>query len=679
MSRNSLFRRTLLFALGALVLVPVLRIAAAARIVPAELTFNNGAEVTTLDPATVTGVPEGRVVRALFEGLYVKHPRTLEPLPAVATGYELSEDGRTYTFHLREDARWTNGDPVTAHDFVFSWERLLNPETAAEYAYQLWYVKGAREYSGLSDDRLYAPAGAWVERLGPGRVRVGATSSALVDDVTRVVPGRVVSMNPSADATDESDWIAELDVERESVEALLESGALLDAATYRRDVFWPREVGIRAESARELVVELTDPTPYFLQLTSFYPLFPVNRKNLEDARARWPDSWQLEWVRPENIVTNGPFRMTERRVNDRIRLVKAGTYWDASSVALDSIDVLAVENYSTMLNMYLMGEVAWIDRISTNQVHRLIEREDFQPVPYVGTYFYRVNTTRPPFDDVRVRRALALSIDRRAICEKILKAGQEPSWSLVPPGMAGYAMNELSHAPVGDDLSAYEAAFAKDLERAKELLAEAGFGPGGAELPTFEIHYNTAEAHRDIAEVVAAGWKKHLGLDARLLNQEWKVYLATQRTLGYEVSRSAWIGDYVDPNTFLDLFVTGGENNRTGWGNAEYDDLVRRAAAELDPALRNALLGRAEEILMGELPILPIYFYVTQSMFNPRLGGFHNNILDEHFPKFWYWRSDEELAAKRARQPVGWEVVPAPGPREGKYAANHEPGRWDER
>jgi oligopeptide transport system substrate-binding protein len=594
-------RGALPFVILALVLVPAARLALAARLEPADFTFNNGTEIASLDPGTVTGVPEGHVLRAIFEGLYVKHPRTLEPLPGVATSHELSADGRTYTFHLRDDARWSNGDPVTAHDFEYSWERLLDPESAAEYAYQLWYVKGARDYTLLTES------------------------------------------DPE-----------------------------------RRAEVWRDEVGIRAVDDRTLVVELESPTPYFIQLTTFYPLFPVNRRNIEEAEARWPETWRLEWLRPDNLVTNGPFRVAERRINDRIRLVKNEHYWDADSVALDTIDVLAVENYATMLNMYLTGEVGWIDRVSTNQVHRLMEREDFNPIPYLGSYFFRVNLTRPPFDDLRVRRALALTIDRRAICEKIMKAGQKPSWSLVPPGMVGYPLgNEMAHAPLADDLSDYDASLAADVAHAKQLLAEAGFGPGGKPFPTFEIHYNTSEAHRDIAEVVASDWKKHLGIDARLLNQEFKVYLDTQRQLGYDVSRSAWIGDYVDPNTFLDLFMTGNENNKTGYSNARYDDLVTRAAAELDPARRMQLLGEAEALLLEELPILPVYYYVTQSMFNPRIGGLYDNLLDEHFPKFWYWRSDEELAAKRARQPADWILAPAPGPPEGQYAKNHVPGQWD--
>jgi oligopeptide transport system substrate-binding protein len=229
--------------------------------------------------------------------------------------------------------------------------------------------------------------------------------------------------------------------------------------------------------------------------------------------------------------------------------------------------------------------------------------------------------------------------------------------------MGDYRRGEMRRGP---DLAA-------DVAEARALLAEAGFRvPGaadGAPFPTFEIHYNTDQTHGDIAEVVAAGWKEHLGLNVKLLNQEWKVYLDTQKSLDYDVTRSAWIGDYPDPNTFLDMFVTGGENNRTGWGDPRYDDLIARAAREGDEQRRLSLFAEAEALLLEELPILPIYDYVTRNLVNPRLGGFHANVQDEHFAKFWYWRSDEELAARRAALPRGTRLVPAPGPAQGLHPA----------
>lgn len=701
-SRAPSLRRALpLFLLAALALV-VVRLAGSARLEPADMAFNNGTEVQTLDPATVSGVPEGRILRAIFEGLVMKDPRTLEPVPGVAESWELSPDGHVYTFRIREGARWTNGDPLTAHDFEFSWERFLHPRTAAEYAYQLWYVRGGRPYTLVPDERSFAAGAApssWVRALSDGRVALGLCGFLLegqpLDAPIPALPalgahieagatlfelpggsvraplaGRVRAVNAALPATlgelrqdpYQHGWWIELETEPGAFAAAHAAGALLDAPTFRRELAWPA-VGIRALDAHTLRVELEHPTPYFLSLCAFYPLYPVNRRNLEEARERWPGSWEIEWLRPENLVTNGPFRVAFRRVNDRLRLVKNEHYWDADAVAFDTIDALAVDHLGTSLNLYLTGGIDWIDRPQATLIPRLMPREDFNPALYLGSYFYRFNCTKPPFDDPRVRRALSLSIDRRAICERITKAGEQPSWTFVPPVLPGYPRVELRRAGGG-----YAEGLAADLEEARRLMAEAGFGPGGRPFPTFEIHFNTDQTHKDVAEVIGDGWARHLGLNVRYLNQEWKVYLDTQKTITYDVSRSAWIGDYPDPNTFLDMFVTSGENNRTGWSDLEYDDFVRRAALEPDPARRYELLASAERILMDQLPILPIYSYVTKNLANPRLGGFFENFQDEHFPKHWYWKDDAELAAQRAELPADAVLVPARGPAEGKRA-----------
>jgi len=556
----------------ALLFASALWITSSTPLPPADFAFNNGAEVSTLDPATISSIPEGRIVRALFEGLCVKDPRTLEPLPGMAESWEISADGRTYTFHLREGARWSNGDRVTADDFVYSWKRVLHPATAAEYAYLLWYVQGGRQYSLEPDEA--------------------------------------------------------------------------------------KPLGLRTLDERTFEVVLEEPTPYFLDLVGFYPLYPVNRRNLEEAKEHWPGEWRLRWLAPENLVTNGPYRIGFRRINDRIRLVKNESYWDAEHVAFETIDAFAIDHLGTSLNLYLTGELDWIDRPVTDVIPHLAPREDFHVSPFLGTYFYRVNTTRPPFDDPRVRRALALAIDRRALTLKITKAGERAAFGFTTDGLGDYPHVEMAHS--GD--------LATDLDEARRLLAEAGYGPGGREFPTFEILFNTDQVHRDIAEVIAHGWQRELGLSVKLLNQEWKVYLDSQKTLRYDVVRASWIGDYPDPNTFLDVFVEGGENNRTGWGNARYDELIERAKRELDPRERFSLLAEAESILLDELPILPIYHYVSRNLVNPRLGGFHENIRDEHFCKFWYWLDDEELHEKRAALPAGTEIVPAPGPAGGLRA-----------
>jgi oligopeptide transport system substrate-binding protein len=525
-------RRVVFLALPSLFLAVALCFGRGARLSRADCAFVNGAEPATLDPAVITAIPEGRIVRALFEGLVVRDPETLEPRPGMAESWEVSPDGLAYSFRIRADARWTNGDAVTAEDFAWSFERLLDPRTAAAYASQLFCVEGAREF-----------------------------------------------------ATD------------------------VDASGAPRRSF--DTVAIRA---RENVLEigLNRPFPRFLDLLACPQLSPVNRRSLAEMRTSRPDDWQLEWLRPENLVTNGPFRLLERRANDRIRLGKNHGYWDAGHVAFETIDALATEHLSTVVNLYLTGAVAWIDQQPADLASRLARREDFHSAPYLGTYFYRVNVARPPFDDRRVRRALALAIDRTAIVRRVTRAGETPLFSCVPPGMPGWDGAAMAHA----------AGFEADVLEARRLLAQAGYGEGGRELPPIAIHYNTRESHRDVAEVIADSWRRNLGIRARLENQEWRVFMDTQRKIDYDVSRSSWIADTVDPYGFLEIFTTGNENNRTGWDDPRYDELVLR---------------EAEGILLEELPILPIYAYASKNLVDPRLGGFFENALDEHSPKSWHW------------------------------------------
>ena len=683
--RPARLRQLLALAILAGLAVAAGSVLAAARLDRADFVLNNATEIQSLDPHTVTGVPEGRVMRAIYEGLVVKHPETLAPLPGMAASWEVSDDGLHYRFHMRAGAVWSDGEPIDAHDFAFAWRRLLSPETAAEYAYQLWCVEGAEAWTLLPEDHRYRAAdGSWWQEVAPGRFRVGRTDFAR-NEPRDAAPGedaggdwwryefvralkadgfavQVLATNPSgADGDpDASRWAFEIGLEPDAVPDL----GLVDAATYR-EYAWREHVGIRAsDDGTILDVTLNQPTPYFLDLCAFYPLFPVSASAIERAKERWPATWRIEWLKPEHLVTNGPYRVAFRRVNDRIRLARNSTYWDADRVAFDTIDVLAVDHLGTSLNLYLTGEVDWIDRPITGVIPRLMPREDFAPAPYLGSYFYRVNTTKPPFDDARVRRALALAIDRREICEKITKSGEQPAHGIVPRSLAGYPGADFAHAR---DEATYEANLAKDLDEAKRLLADAGYGPDGDEFPTFEILYNTDQTHKDVAEVLASRWARDLGLSVKTLNQEWKVYLDSQRTLDYDVSRSAWIGDYLDANSFLDLWVTDGENNRTGWGDPRYDALIAQAAREPNEARRLELLTEAEAILMEALPVIPLYDYTTRNLTNPRLGGFFGNALDEHFPKFFYWMDDAELAVKRAAGHPDAVRVPARGPSAGMY------------
>ena len=613
---------------------------------PADFRFVNGTEPTTLDPGQLTGQPGGRVASNIFEGLARYDEASMEPVPGAAESWTVSPDGRRYEFLIRRDARWSDGTPVTAHDFAWSWRRLQDPDFAAEYAYIMHFVRYAEErnlYSGQAErleallrEALPALRGEVGARVPAARLRAFAAEHELADLVKSTPDARLAGLGAyRGDALD----LAELE------------SALQREAQRRRAVFaeadarFGVDAGVFASDDRTLVVELDAPTPYFLALTAFYPLLPVPRHVVEV-----PGN-ERDWFLPEKIVSNGPFDLVSWRINDKIRLERSATYWGRDEVRLERIDVLPIEHEATALNVYLTGGADWLpSAYPTDLVDVLRKRDDFYAQPGLSVYFYKLNTTRPPFDDFRVRLAINLAIDRQLIADDVLRLGQLPATRFVPPGMGGY---EPPDSPLGLDVA-----------RAQRLLAEAGH-PDGEGIGEIGILYNTNEGHKKIAEVVADQLRRNLGLEARAYNQEWQSFLTTVRSLDYDMARSGWIGDYVDPNTFLDMWLTGGGNNNTGWSHAGFDRLIAAAAdvelflraggadalewadaarmagavAAVDAAvgsearrtavgqLRLDLLREAETILLGEgLPVMPVYFYVNSGLIAPEVRGFYMEV-----------------------------------------------------
>jgi oligopeptide transport system substrate-binding protein len=534
----------------------------------ADFTFVNGSEVKSLDPSIVTGQPEQRMLTGLFEGLMNWHPRTLEPIPGVANRWELSEDRRTYTLHLRPDAKWSDGSPVTAEDFAYSLRRLLDPRTAAEYAYQAWYILGARRYS--SGGRALNPGDAIEVELNlppdavntlRGEVRCGRLLR-IEDSSGRELSDAEREAAQGAEGFRIEAWTFVVDCGEGAERYCYADDDSAAKARPAAGVRWCRQVlpdfrtvGVAVIDERTLRIELENPTPYFLTLLGYYPLFPVNRRCVE--RYGSP-----QWTYVENIVCNGAYVPEFRRIRDRTRLRKNPHYWNRDEVRLETIDVLAVESSSTALNLYLTDQVDWIYDLPAPALKTLLaerpRRPDVNPQPMLVTYFYMLNTTRKPLDDVRVRRALAMAIDRRELTDVLLGAGERPAYSLTPPGIAGYVPPQCPQ---------------EDAAKARRLLAEAGY-PDGRGFPPMSILYNTHEGHQAIAELIRKQWQNNLGIALRTRNEEFATLLASQRQMNYDVSRRGWVGDYPDPNTFLDLHVTGGEQNGTGWSNAEYDALI---------------------------------------------------------------------------------------------------------
>lgn len=494
----------------------------------ADLVVINGQDPESLDPAVATGPEDFRVIRSLFEGLTRNDAETARAVPGLARSWSISEDGRLYRFQLRENLVWSTGQPITAHDFEWSWLRVLDRTNPADYANLLYYVRHAETYHTATDPDVKPPA-------------------------------------------------------------------------------------FRAVNDLIFEVELENSTPFFLEICAFPTLALVPR-------------WVIEkhgdfWIRSRPLPTCGPYQLVSWRLNDRIRIRKNGSYWDANATLNETVDLL-VSSPATALNLYLSGvaDIIWDqDMVPGELLPELSKRRDFHTFPFLGTYFLRFNTTRPPFDQAKVRKALSLAIDKQGLIDKIVRGGEQVATHLVPPGVAGYK------SPEGPMFSP---------EEARMALAEAGF-PGGEGFPTFEFLYSGSGGggiNKAIAVELQHAWAETLGVRMELRQLEKKVYLANQSALKYDVSSSNWLGDYNDATTFLDLMISNNGNNRTGWVDEDYDRLMERAARESDPMQRAQFLAEAERLLIHEtFPVAPLYFFAGFNYYDPdRVKGVHGNILDIH-------------------------------------------------
>lgn len=498
----------------------------------ADLVFINSAEIETPDPALATDQVSMRISESLFEGLCRNNYKG-EATPGMAERWDVSEDKKRYVFHLRPGIVWSNGDPVTAHDFVRSWERALRPSTASDYAPQLYPLVKAKAYN---------------------------------------------------------------------------EGTLKDFT----------QVGVKALDDRTLETTLETPIPYWIDLCAFLTLSAVHLPTIEQHG----DSW----IKPGKLVGNGPYLFESWLIDDRIRLRKNPRYWDAANVRMETVDVMPISEANTALNYFLTGQAdLMMDKgmVPTSLVPKLKQQPWFHTGPFLGTWFIRANVTKAPFTDVRVRLAFSYAVDRKRIVEKITQLGEREAFSLTPPG-AGLDFQP----PPGVTF---------DPVKAKALLAEAGF-PGGRGFPRVSYLYLPLPIERNIAVELQAMWRDVLGVTVSPEKKEQKIWLSSMRELSYDLCRSSWVGDYNDPNTFIEMFTTGNGNNRTGWSSKRYDELVAAAAAEPAVAKRHAIFQEAETLLVStEAPIFPIYHYVGVQFRREGLKGVEANLIDNHPFRAMQW------------------------------------------
>ncbi|MBN2686354.1 MAG: peptide ABC transporter substrate-binding protein [Pontiellaceae bacterium] len=505
------------------------------------LLLGNLSEPEDLDPHVVTGISAYNVIAALLEGLVAEDPDDpgLAPVPGAAESWQISADRTLYTFHLQPEAKWSNGDPVTAQDFVFSYRRMLSPAMGSPYAYMLHLLKNGKAYN---------------------------------------------------------------------------EGSLTDFT----------QVGAKALDDYTLQLTLEAPTPSFLsQLThwSWYPVHPPTILAYGKI-----DEMGTQWTQPGNYVGNGPFTLKSWRQNQMIEVVKNPLYWDAENVKLNGIRFFPIGDHTIEERSFRAGQLHVTGTIPLERVAHYREKhpEQLRIDPYLRSYYYLLNVNKPPLNDLRIRKALALAIDRELIANSVTRSGETPAHSFTPPHIGDYA-------------PPYR--FDTDIDTARKLLAEAGY-PNGKGFPKLTLLFHTSDLHTRIAEVIQQLWKENLGIEIELENVEWKVYQSRREDRQYDIARAEWVADYVDPATFLDVWMTDGGNNHAGWSSAEYDQLLQEASMASNEAQRMELLQKAETILLDDAPIIPLLFLPSKSLVHPAVKGWNPSILDHHPYKHIYLESN---------------------------------------
>ncbi|EMW6873636.1 ABC transporter substrate-binding protein [Providencia vermicola] len=484
-----------------------------------EVTRHLKDEPASLDPIKSVGLTEAQVMRDLFEGL-VNQDKHGKPIPGVAQSWSTT-DNKTWLFKLRPEARWSNGEPVTADDFVYSWQRLVTPENTSPFA---WFA---------------ALAG--------------------INNAQQIIDGKLPA----------------------------------------------EQLGVEAVDKQTLKVVLDKPVPYFPSLTANFSLFPVHANTVKKYGA--------DWIKVNHLVGNGAFKLTDRVVNEKIVLTQNPFYWDNANTVITKVTFVPINQESSATNRYLAGDLDITESFPKQRYQKLlaeIPNEVFTP-DQLGTYYYAFNTQRAPTNDIRVRKALAMTIDRQVIAKKVLGTGEKPANRFTPDVTAGFKPQK----------SIYENYTQKELdEQAKVLLQAAGYGP--KKPLELVLLYNSSENHQKIAIAVASMWKKKLGVEVKLVNQEWKTYIDSRNTGNFDVIRASWIGDFNEPSTFLSLLTSQHNGNIPKFNNKNYDAVMASASIETNEDLRNRYYNQAEAIIAQEAPIAPIYQYTNGRLIKPWLKGY---------------------------------------------------------
>lgn len=602
------------------------------------LRYVTGSEPESLDPQFVTGQPEARIMIALYDGLVEYHPKTMEPIPAIAESWELSPDGTEYLFHLRKNARFSNGDPITAKDFVFSFRRGLSPELASRNANLAYYIKYSEAYN--ADQSFVRDAN------GQFLLLKDLFEGGQVGAETHDTLGAMTEFHRFLDSPQRL-TVPSSEKERNK---LLEKDPKLKGALQGKELVPVKEedIGVEAVDDYTLRVKLYQPAPFFIGLLCHQFFRVLHQPTIE--------KYGKEWLKPEHIVTSGAFKISVYKPYDVLSVVKDPMYWDASNVKLSGIDFYPLDEQTTMQNLYKAGKVdatynhtvpaAW------NETIRQYTAE-YSLHPEVANEYYSLSVKKPPMDNLKVRQAFSLAVDRDALAK--FRKTVKPLLDFTPEGIfpkydaARSKVFSEELARIGSSMDEWKKR-KFDAEKARTLLTEAGFpvqrAGSGWSCPTFpvdkvSITYNTAESNQRVAEFIQAQWKQNLGVTIPLKNMEFKTFLPYRSAVEYSgVVRNGWVGDYMDPFTFLNLFYSPQNDGATGWWDPKYDKMLDEANKETDEMKRLEMLARAEFYMLQQQIVIPLATQGTSWMKKPYVKGMYPNPGTLHAWKFVYIEPD---------------------------------------
>ncbi len=606
------------------------------------LRYITGSEPESLDPQMSTGQPEARLDIALYEGLVEYHPKTMEPIPGVAERWTVNGDASEFVFSLRRNARFSNGEPITARDFAYTLRRGLRPELASRVAFLAYDIKHAEAFNNGS---------AFVRDPKTGRFVLASEAPK-----AEAAEGQAQSVNaPTAPPDFEALHKAELSKKGEDAapdtdfhrriheperlvvpgdekerEKAFKANPKLAALVGDKELVPVKaeDLGVEAVDDYTLRITLRQPAPYFMGLIQHQFFRVVHERTVE--------KFGVNWTKPGNIVTSGTHMLAEHRPYHQLVVVKNPHYWEADKVRLEKIIFFPLDDQTTMMNLYKAGEVdaTYNHTVPASWLKAgLRYASDYMDAPENASQYWQINTTAPPMDDKRVRKAFAIAIDRKAL--ENFRAVSKANEVFVPSGILhGY------ESPPG---------YKFDVEAAKRLLAEAGykdasgkFDPAKFPANTVEVIYNTSESNRQIAEFIQAQWKQNLSVTIGLRAIEWKTFVNTRAKLEFKgfAGGAGWVGDYMDPYTYLGLFATDGGDNGTGWYDPKFVEMLNAANREPDQAKRYAILTKAEAYLLEEAPIIPLLKPATSWMKKPYVKGLYPNPATLHAWKFVYIEHD---------------------------------------